>query len=72
MKNKVYSTNVDTRGKLLVRNFGAAICINKREVQLRREANDLHTRVANSFKLKMDISNITVGNLPFLCKKFAI
>ena len=73
MKNKVYSTNVNTRDKLLFRNFGSAICINKREVQLRREASDLHTRVANCIMFEGgNFEHLFVTNLPFLCKKFAI
>ena len=73
INNKVYSTNVDTRDKLLVRNFDAAIPINKREVQLRREANDLLTRVANCIKFEGgNFEHLFVTNLPFLCKNFTI
>ena len=73
MKNNDYSTNADTRDKLLFRNFGAALCRNKREVQLRREASDLLTRVANCIKVEIgNFEHLFVTNLPFLCKKFAI
>lgn len=66
IKNKVYSTNVVKRDKLLTRIFDAVISINKREVQLRREANDLHTRDANCIEFESGISeNLFVTNLSF-------
>jgi uncharacterized protein with von Willebrand factor type A (vWA) domain len=55
-KKEVYSTNVDTGDKLRSRNFDASIRINKREVQLRREASDLHKGVANCIEVESGIS----------------
>jgi hypothetical protein len=55
-KNEVYSTNVFTRDKLLARIFDAFISINKRELQLRREASDIHTRVGNCIQFESGIS----------------
>jgi hypothetical protein len=73
IKNEDYNTNVNTRYKLLAPIPNAAIRINKREVQLRREASYLHTRGANCIEVEVGNSeNLFITNLSFLCKKFAI
>jgi hypothetical protein len=46
MKSEVYKTKVDTRDELLARILDVAVCIKKREDQLRRTSRDLSTRVA--------------------------
>ena len=51
MNSEVYKTKVDTPDELLAGILGAAACIKKGEVQLRRTARELRTRFAKGVEL---------------------
>jgi hypothetical protein len=61
--------------ELLARILDAAVCIKKREDQLRRTTRDLRTRVAKCTEVDVGIFEhllSTVTNLSLLCNKFVI
>jgi hypothetical protein len=51
MKSEAYKRNVDTSDELLSDILNAAVCIKKREDQIRRTTRDLCTRVAKCFEV---------------------
>ena len=57
MKSEVYKLKVDTPDELLARILGAAVCIKKREDQLRRKTRVLRTRVKSALRLTVGFSN---------------
>jgi hypothetical protein len=68
MKCEVRKIKVDTPDELLSRSLDAAVCIKKREDQLRRKTRDLHTRGAKCTDVDSGIFGHllqTVTDLPF-------
>jgi len=58
-----YKSKVEKPDELLARIFDAAVCIKKREDQLRRKIRELRTRVAKITKVDCGISENLLRNV---------
>jgi hypothetical protein len=62
MNSEVYKTQADTPDELLASSLYAAVCVKKRDDQLRPTTRDLHTRAAKCAEISGEVYRTYIAN----------